>query len=908
MPTLAEIPLGQLARVRGVDGPRAFRRRLMEMGLVPGVDVKIVTIAPLGDPLRIEVRGGQWSIRRAEAAQIQIQASDRRGERTTDRTADRSGERTADRSGERTVGERTADRSDEQAAESSPRAANLPLARIARTGTDGALDPSRRLHVVLAGNPNVGKTTLFNALTGSTAKVSNYPGITVERKRGELPLTKGRVAEVDDIPGTYSVNARSAEEQIAIDGMLGLQGAPVPDVVVVCVDATSVARSSYLLLQLQELGARCVVALTMIDEAKTATPEPRALADLFGCEVVGVTARTKHGLADLVAAIDRASQREFRATWRWTPSNALREHVETVRDSLPATWTFAARHGLVDSPKRDASAGKDTEAARETTDNAARDPGSLAGAYRSAPETDSVSDIADRALALWALTCVEPRTGDDDDELDVPHALRAAVIARDIGRDSSAPDAGALDDEAVLGRWRFLDREIPPLIKKAVDRRRTQRIDRVLLHRVGGFAVFLAVMSAVFMSLFWGADPLIGWIEAAFGALGDLVREQLGSGIFTDFLVDGVIGGVGSVLVFLPQIVLLFLFLGFLEDCGYLARIAYLMDRIMRSMNLHGRAFVPMLSGFACAIPAILATRTMERRRDRILTMMVVPLMTCSARLPVYTLVIAALLPGSHLVQGLVMVGMYVFSVLTALVAAWVMAKTVKPLKAKRLPFLIELPPYRLPRVLDVVRSMRTKSFMFLREAGTVILACSVALWALLYFPRELPANSPDFTALAERAQTDEAKKLVEEQEAALRLENSYGGRIGHAIEPVIAPLGFDWKIGVGIVGAFAAREVFVSTLGIVFGLAGADENPAPLRDAIRDAKKPDGSRAYTPLMGLSLMIFFALACQCMSTLALVRRETRSWRWPAFLFGYMTVLAWVMSFLVYQGGRLLGFS
>ena len=921
MPTLAEIPLGQLARVRGVDGPRAFRRRLMEMGLVPGVDVKIVTIAPLGDPLRIEVRGGQWSIRRAEAAQIQIHTS----ERPVDR--------------------------DEAA-----RAANLPLAGVAKPGT-GALDPSRRLHVVLAGNPNVGKTTLFNALTGSTAKVSNYPGITVERKRGELALSKGRVAEVDDIPGTYSVNARSAEEQIAIDGLLGLQGAPVPDVVVVCVDATSVARSSYLLLQLQELGARCVVALTMIDEAKTATPEPRALAALFGCEVVGVTARTKHGLAELVAAIDRAAQREFRATWRWTPSSALREHIEAVRDALPGTWTFAGRHGLTDErgSKRETSSGEDTDAARETADNAPREtaddaPRDLASVYRSAPASDSASDIADRALALWALTCVEPRTGDDDDELDVPPALRAAVIARGIGRDTGAPsratrtrdtsdarasdarasdarasdthahdatrasdatdatDAGALDDEAVLGRWRFLDREIPPLIEKAVDRRRTQRIDRLLLHRVGGFAVFLAVMTVVFMSLFWGADPLIGWIEAAFGALGDLVREQLGNGIFTDFLVDGVIGGVGSVLVFLPQIVLLFLFLGFLEDCGYLARIAYLMDRIMRSMNLHGRAFVPMLSGFACAIPAILATRTMERRRDRILTMMVVPLMTCSARLPVYTLVIAALLPGSHLVQGLVMVGMYVFSVLTALGAAWVMSKTVKPLKAKRLPFLIELPPYRLPRVLDVVRSMRTKSFMFLREAGTVILACSIALWALLYFPRELPKGSPDFTALAEKAQTEEAKKLVEEQEAALRLENSYGGRIGHTIEPVIAPLGFDWKIGVGIVGAFAAREVFVSTLGIVFGLAGADEDPAPLRDAIRDAKKPDGSRAYTPLMGLSLMIFFALACQCMSTLAVVRRETRSWRWPAFLFGYMTVLAWVMSFLVYQGGRLLGFS
>jgi ferrous iron transport protein B len=288
---------------------------------------------------------------------------------------------------------------------------------------------------------------------------------------------------------------------------------------------------------------------------------------------------------------------------------------------------------------------------------------------------------------------------------------------------------------------------------------------------------------------------------------------------------------------------------------------------------------------------------------------MVVPLMTCSARLPVYTLVIAALIPGSPATQGLLMVGMYLFSVVSALAAAWVLSRTVKPLKAKRLPFLIELPPYRWPRLPDVLRMMWGKSSMFLREAGTVILACSIALWALLYFPRELPADSPDYDALIERA-PDEAKPLIEAERQAAHLANSFGGRLGHAIEPAIAPLGFDWKIGVGIIGAFAAREVFVSTMGIVYAIGGdtADKRTESLRTALHDAKRPDGSRAYTPLVGLSLMIFFALAMQCMSTLAVVRRETRSLRWPLFLFGYMTVLAYVTSFLVYQGGRLLGFS
>jgi len=702
--------------------------------------------------------------------------------------------------------------------------------------------------IVLAGNPNVGKTTLFNALTGSSAKVSNYPGITVDRLSGTLVLPGGRSAQVFDIPGTYSLNARSAEEQIALDALVGLHGAARPDVVVVCLDATQVARSAYLLLQIQELGARCVVALTMIDEAKLATPEPRALAALLGCEVVAVTARTKHGLPDLIAAIDRTLRTEATPVWRWKPSAELRTHLAAVRDAMPASW-------------------------RGTSDD---------------------------ALALWSLLSIEPRTGtSDDDELDVPDELRAAVAARTFDR--------AVDDEPVLARWAWLDTEIPKLVKRKPDRSRTERIDRFLLHRAVGFVAFLGVMAVVFMALFWGADPLIGWIEAAFEVIAEAVRGRLGDGIFTDFICDGLIAGVGGVLVFLPQILLLFLFLGFLEDCGYLARIAYLMDRIMRSMNLHGRAFVPMLSGFACAIPAIMATRTMERRRDRILTMMVVPLMTCSARLPVYTLVIAALIPGSALTQALIMVGMYLFSVVMALAAAWIMSKTVKPLKAKRLPFLIELPPYRWPRGFDVLRAMWTKSAMFLREAGTVILVCSIALWALLYFPRELPAGAPDYAALIERAPTDEAKQELDSERAALQLANSYGGRLGHAIEPVIAPLGFDWKIGVGIVGAFAAREVFVSTLGIVYSVGtDADEASEPLRDKLRNATRADGSRAYTPLVGLSLMIFFALACQCMSTLAVVRRETQSLRWPLFLFGYMTALAWIVSFLVYQGGRLLG--
>jgi ferrous iron transport protein B len=702
--------------------------------------------------------------------------------------------------------------------------------------------------VAIAGNPNTGKTSLFNALTGLRAKVGNYPGVTVERRVGQCKTASHEV-ELVDIPGCYSLIARTGEEQIAVAELAGLAGKP-PDAVIVCVDATQLARASYLVLQALELGTRCVVALTMVDEAKHAAPEPKALAVALGCEVVVVNPRHRAGLGDLLAALDRAlTAGPAEPVWHWKPSPELTARLGPVRAALPAAW----------------------------------------------PASD--------ALALWALQSVES----DDELADIPAALRSAV--HDAAPDADA--ARAVDDEIVLSRWDWLDGKVAPLIRGKPDRSRTERVDRILLHRVLGFAIFASVMFVLFMALFSWTEKPIGWIEQLFGWLGDTTRDQLGDGILSDFLVDGVINGVGSVLVFLPQILLLFFFIGLLEDCGYMARVAYLMDRVMRTMNLHGRAFVPMLSGFACAVPAVLATRTMERKRDRILTMMVVPLMTCSARLPVYSLIIGALFPSSTYgisTKGVLMSSMYLFSVLTSLLAAFVLSRTVKPLKGRRLPFVIELPPYRLPRIPDVARMMWEKTSSFLREAGTMILGCTIVLWALLSFPRELPSGSRDYDTEIAAASSDEAKSQLEGEKQGEILRHSYAGRLGHAIEPAIAPLGFDWKIGIGLIGAFAAREVFVSTLGVVYSVGSdADEESPGLRAAMKNERRPDGSPVYTPLVGLSLMVFFAIACQCMSTLAVVKRETGGYRWPLFLFGYMTVLAWVSSFIVFQGGSLLGF-
>lgn len=734
-----------------------------------------------------------------------------------------------------------------------------PTASASRGSSAHASAHANVPQIALAGNPNTGKTSLFNRLTGSNARVGNYPGVTVELLTGTTELPGLGSAHVVDIPGTYSLVARSAEEQIAIEKLVGLSETHGPDVVVVCVDATNLLRNLYLVLQLQELGRHLIVALTMMDEAEAVHLNPRALEQVLGCAVVEVNSRQGEGIDALKRAIVQEIQSpRALPPWRWTPSRGLEQALLDLVPYLPQKWQ-----------RQVAQQGNDSRAGRQA-----------------------------QALALWALMSI-----DEGDTLqDVPSVLRSAVTGSGMKGDD-------IDDEVIQARFQWLDRHVGPLVQGKADRSVTDRADAVLIHPVWGFGVFLAIMFVVFQSLFVGADPAISLIESVFGWIGDLANASLPASILTELLVEGVIGGVGSVVVFLPQILLLFFFLGLMEDSGYMARVAYLMDRVMRLMGLNGRAFVPMLSGYACAIPAIMATRTMERPRDRFLTMMVVPLMTCSARLPVYSLLIGALFPAANLmgilpVQGTLMVAMYLFSVLIALFAAWVLSKTV--FKAPPVPLVMELPPYRMPRLMDVLRMMWRRTRMFLTEAGTVILVCTILLWGLLSFPRsaEVTTESAPATSIS---QPDVAAEDLEQVQQGERLRQSYAGRIGHFIEPAIAPLGFDWKIGVGLIGAFAAREVFVSTMGVVYNIGkDVDEESQTLRERMRAERKADGTPVYSPLVGLSLMVFFALACQCISTLAVVKRETGGWKWPTFLLGYMTVLAWVSSFLVYQGGRLLG--
>jgi len=429
----------------------------------------------------------------------------------------------------------------------------------------------------------------------------------------------------------------------------------------------------------------------------------------------------------------------------------------------------------------------------------------------------------------------------------------------------------------------------------------SERIDAVVTQRFIGPLILLLVMILVFQAIFSWANLPMNLISDVFGALGNAVRANLPEGILTSLLADGIIAGVGGVLVFLPQIFLLFLFISVLEDSGYMARAAFLMDRAMRTFGLHGKAFMPLLSSFACAVPGIMATRTIENPKDRLATIMIAPFMSCSARLPVYTLMIAAVFSGQKVfgflsVGVVIILGMYALGIAVAVIVSWILKHTI--LKGPATPFMMELPPYRLPSVANVGHAIFQRVGLFVKRAGTVILAISILLWALAAFPRATTNRS--------------SEQLTSEQGAARsgeQVRNSYAGRVGHFIEPVIAPLGFDWRIGIGLIASFAARETIISTLSIVYNV-GADSGAksTSLIDAIRSAKRPDGSPVWTPLVALSLMIFFVLACQCMSTVAIVRRETNSWRWPLFMVGYMLVLAYVASLITYQGGRLLGFS
>ncbi|HJR05968.1 MAG TPA: ferrous iron transport protein B [Pyrinomonadaceae bacterium] len=759
-------------------------------------------------------------------------------------------------------------------------------------------DEAKPLTVALAGNPNAGKTSLFNALTGLRQKVANYPGVTVERKEGLWHLSHDLpAAHLIDLPGLYSLDANSIDEQIARDVITGrLASVPLPDCIIAVVDATNLERNLYLATQLLETGRPLVIALTMIDlaERRKLEIDTARLSDALGVPVVPVVATQRQGLDALADAVLRAAKSA-------PPDTGWRLSDEAERE-------LAALAANVHAANGNANGGEHT--GTELNQNARR--------YNALVElyADELPEAVERHEAI---TSARARLAEGN-----PRWWQ----------------------EPLLARYEWIERTARGAVRDNKPGRtsRTDRIDRFVTHKFFGPLILLAVLFVVFLTIFSFAQLPMDLIDGGFGKLGELVRASMQPGLLTDLLVDGVIAGVGGVLVFLPQILLLFFFISLLEDSGYMSRAGFLMDRLMHGVGLHGKAFMPLLSSFACAIPGIMATRTIENPKDRLATILIAPFMSCSARLPVYTLMIAAFFTGSKWlgvpVGVFIIMAMYLLGVVVAVVVAWILKHTI--LKSPPPPLVLELPPYRMPNPVNVLQTIRTRSWMFVRRAGTVILAISILLWALVTFPRMDDAGKVDgantttaTTAAAatqateERANATTAAKREETVQPAAgashvaealekgdsgdgageQIRQSYAGRLGHLLEPAIAPLGFDWKMGIGLVASFAARETLVSTLSIVYNVgADATEESDTLIGAVRNARRADGSPAWTPLVAVSMMVFFVLACQCMSTIAIVRRETNSWRWPLFMVSYMLVLAYVASFITYQGGRLLGFS
>ncbi len=769
--------------------------------------------------------------------------------------------------------------------------------------------PTRRLTAALLGNPNTGKTTLFNALSGLNQRVGNYPGVTVETKKGQMTCA-GRAFDLIDLPGTYSLAARSPDEMVAVDVILGHQaGEARPDVVVCIADAANLDRNLYLTAQALELGVPVVVALNMIDvaEGQGIRVDAEALARGLGVPVVPIQANRRKGLDRLREAIASAAGGPAPGSGAKFPEAFEAEAAALQQAVGPEVEPFLVRRLLIDA------GGYTEERLAERFGEGIREQARQARARLVAAGV-KVPAVETLARYGWIRT----------------------VTAGSVRRPAQRPVT-----------W-------------------TDQIDRVLTHRVWGTLVFLAVMFVVFQAIFTWARPLMRWVDGGKDQLIDLGRDYLPAGPFTSLLLDGVVAGVGAVLVFLPQIVILFGFIAVLEDCGYMARAAFLMDKLMARCGLSGKSFIPLLSSVACAVPGIMATRVIENRRDRLATILVAPLMSCSARLPVYILLIGAFLTVGFpwWVPGLTMFLMYCIGLVLAPLVALALKRTL--LRGETPVFLMEMPLYKVPSARAVLRRMADAARAFLWRAGTLILASMVLVWALLYFPggtsyegriREMRqvvkdesdalekqvagirpqqkeirrlqkegANAERIAALQQEiapaeAEIERLKKVVDPvEEEARHLEaewkrQSVLGRLGRAIEPAVRPLGWDWRIGVAALASFPAREVVVGTLGVIYkvGKVEADElrdeddfSQNELARALQEAEwdGEPGRKVYTVPVALSLMVFFALCCQCASTLAVIRRETRSWLWPAFTFTYMTALAYVGALAVYQVGRL----
>lgn len=691
--------------------------------------------------------------------------------------------------------------------------------------------------IALAGNPNCGKSTLFNALTGLSQRTGNYPGVTVDKKTGVYKMEyKGRpqIFQVIDLPGTYSLFPKSLDEEVAFNVLMDTAGGDYPDVILIVTDATNIKRHLLLATQLIDLGRPCMLVLNMIDAALAngIRIDEGRLEDLLGVPVASCNARNQEGIDELKKKI-------------FVFAGGRKRQAPVINLNLIANQNYMESvHGFEKQSSLYASLLKHKQ-------------------YTQQKEN----------IRLFNTRFFE-----------------------------------GFESRDMLFRFEKIKKLVLECVSYSASRsdlRATDRLDRLITHPVLGFVIFIAVLFVIFQSIFYLAEFPMQWIETGFGALTQALSESLPENFFTDLLVNGIMAGLSGIVVFVPQIALLFGFISILEDSGYMARVSFIMDKLMRKVGLNGRSVIPLIGGMACAVPSIMGTRTIANRKERLITILITPLMSCSARLPVYTLLIALMIPaganwGAFNLKGLILTGLYLLGIISAILVAWVLKYLLK--SRERSFFMMELPVYRFPQLKTVGITMVNKVKVFLVDAGKIIMVISVIIWFLTSFgPREkFEQIDKKYAAAAIGApENDSALAALTARKSSEKLEASYAGHLGKAIEPAIRPLGFDWKIGISLITSFAAREVFVGTMATLYGSAD-DENTVSIRQKMAEATDPvTGMQVYTPAVCLSLLVFYAFAMQCMSTLAVVRRETLSWKWPAIQFLYMSVLAYLASFACY---------
>jgi ferrous iron transport protein B len=701
----------------------------------------------------------------------------------------------------------------------------------------------KTIHIALVGNPNIGKSSLFNVLTGMNQRVGNFPGVTVDKKVGTCTVAQGLTATIIDLPGTYSLYPRREDEWVAYRVLMNQDKDVHPDIVVLVADASNLKRNLLFASQIIDLKIPVIIGLTMMDLArkKDVSIDVPELERELGVPVVPINPRRNKGIPQLKKAIEQTAHELYKAPVRdFINNEALAPAaVGGLKQLLPNLSDYQAIHYLINH------------------------------------ESFQLNDGLQQKIESVEQNNQFNHTRTQAEEILLRYQRIGAILKQTVAEPS-------------------------PLQKTLF----TEKLDNILLHRRWGYLILLAVLFLLFQSVFWLAEYPMNLIDVGFASLSGWLTTTLPQSWLADLFVNGVLAGLAGILVFVPQIMILFGLVTVLEDTGYMARISFLTDKLMRKTGLNGKSVMPMISGFACAVPAIMSARSIENKKERLLTILVTPLMSCSARLPVYTILIGLVIPkqtflGFLGLQGLVMMGLYLMGPVMALLVAAI-AKWFINIKEKSF-FILELPVYRSPRWRNIGVTMLNKAKIFVFDAGKVIMVISLILWVLsTYGPKErMSAVAAGYDQQIQ--QNPAAAGELEREKSAALLQNSYAGILGKSIEPVIEPLGYDWKIGIALITSFAAREVFVGTMATLYSVEGGDDaDQGTLTQKMRSATKPDGSKVYTLASGISLMIFYAFAMQCMSTLAIVRRETRSWKWPLIQLAYMTFLAYIMSFIAYQ--------